>query len=250
MATPYNFAAVTGGNLLARPFGGGRRHRTSREIENLLARAERVTQVTVEQLADIAARNGLELGRPTAGPCKALYRRYLEHCLEDHCLSDEESADLAHLRSILQLEEDDAAGVHDEAARAIYGEAVDRVLEDQKLDPEEKAFLERLREDLQLAETTAADMLKRGTERARYNYIARAEHHDGSILSSGASAMELTGESDTTIEDAVNAALDDACRAVPDISSLVVSDIRADVADGQVKRWHVKFKAGFGAADE
>ena len=247
MATPYKVGEVTGGNPLGRVFGGGRKHRTTCEIENLLARSERVTNVTAEQLADVAARNGLDLGRSMAGARKELYRRYLEHCLDDHCLSVDESADLAHLRSILHVEDAVAAGVHDQATRALYGAAIDRVLDDQKLDPEEKEFLERLRHDLELEEATAAEMLRRGTERARYKYIAKTEHYDGGVLSSQEVAMELSGESATTIEDAVNAGLEDACRAVPDISRVVVSEISADIADGQVKRWQVKFKAGLSA---
>lgn len=246
MATPYESREVTGGNLLARPFGGGRRYRTICEIENLLAQAERVSDVSAENLADIAARNGLDLGRTLERPRREIYRRYLEHCLEDHCLSVEEAADLSHLRGVLQLEDDQAADEHDKTTRAIYGKAIDRVLADQRIDPEEKAFLEKLRFDLQLAESVADEMLKRGTAQARSTYVAKTASYDGALLSSDSTSIELTGESETSIEEAINAGLEEACQAIPDLRSVVVKEVRAEVADGRAKRWHVKLKATLG----
>jgi len=246
MATPYESREITGGSLLVRPFGGGRRHRTVCEMENVLARAERVSDVSAKNLAEVASRNGLDLGRTLVGPRKEIYRRYLEHCLVDHCLSVEEAADLSHLRGILQLEDTHAADEHDKTARAVYGKAIDRVLADQRIDPDEKAFLEKLRMDLQLAESVAGEMLKRGTAQARSTYVAKAASYDGALLSSDSTSIELTGESDTTIEDAINAGLEEARQAVPDLRSVVVKEVRAEVGEGRATRWHVKLRATLG----
>jgi flavin-binding protein dodecin len=212
----------------------------------MLAQAERVRDVSAEKLADIAARNGLELNRSLEGQRRDIYRRYLEHCLEDHCLSVEEAADLTHLRGILRLEGDQVTDEHDRTARAIYGKAIDRVLADQRIDPEEKAFLEKLRMDLRLAESVATEMLERGTAQARSTYVAKTASYDGALLSSDSTSIELTGESQTTIEDAINAGLEEASQAVPDLRSVVVKEVSAEVADGRAVRWRVKLKAKLG----
>lgn len=243
MAEPFQRRAQAGifTNLLARPAGGTVVH----DIEGLLAGARRVCDVPAEDVQRLAAKHGVDLDRRLLGPRLSLYTRFLEHCLVDSALSESEIDDLAHLRKILRLQDDDARRVHEEVALRVYGQAIDRVLEDQRLDGEEEEFLRRLRSDLDLEAAAADRMLDAGRKRARQRYISRAVSHDV-VLRSGETIMEVEGESDTSIEDAVQEALEEAALALPNLRWVSLSQIRAEVIDGRASRWHVRLKVVLG----
>jgi len=86
----------------------GNRRACIREIEDLLAQAASVRDVTPEQVACIATQQGVALQTRLG------------------------TADVEHLRRLLVLSDTDAADVHDQ------------VLADHRLDPEEAEFLRRL----------------------------------------------------------------------------------------------------------
>jgi flavin-binding protein dodecin len=131
----------------------------------------------------------------------------------------------------------------------VYGEAVEQVLQDHRLDPEERAFLERLRGDLGLAPDVAARLYEQGSEAARQRYLQRAVVPDSVIVASHGARLELSGESEKSLEDAVRAALDEALRALPKLSSAEVREIRTDLANGRIARWRVKLRASLDRAD-
>lgn len=57
--------------------------------------------------------------------------------------------------------------------------------------------------------------------------------------------IELTGSSQTTIEDAVSNALAKANETVRNIQWFTVTETRGHVVDGKVAHWQVTIKAGF-----
>jgi flavin-binding protein dodecin len=195
-------------------------------------------------VAEVAARHGVDLGARLRTARKNLYRRFLEHCLLDGALSEDESADLVHLRGLLHLEDEDVARLHDDVAIAVYGEAVGQVLQDHKLDPDERAFLERLRGDLGLAPDVASRLYEQGSEAARQRYLQRTLTHDSMLVAAHGARLELTGSSEKSLEDAVRSALEEATRAVPELRWAEVREIRTDLAHGRIARWHVKLRAG------
>jgi flavin-binding protein dodecin len=241
MADPYKSQTESGDGLLNRFVGKGKRS-AIREIENLLAEAERVSDISAQQLTAVADANGVDIAEQLHTPRRSLYRRYLEYCLVDFALSDEESTDLAHLRAILRIQEEDAARIHDEVSRTVYGDAVDRVLTDYQLDSEEAEFLQRLRTDLDLPEPLADSLLDERSKRARNRYLGRAVS-DNVLFQSEGTVLELKGDSETGLEDAIRAALDEACRAVPKLCWAQVDEIRAELKEGRIARWHVRVNA-------
>ncbi len=245
MAEPFQRRSASDG-ALTRMLGRRSKGSLIREIEELLADAGRVSDVSAEQVAGLAENHGHDLSRRLRTPRKNLYRRLLEHCLVDNALSEEENADLAHLRRILRLEEIDAARVHDEVARTVYGSAIDHVLEDHRLDPDEETFLKRLRDELALPEQLAEQLLKEGEARARERYLFRAVSHEGPfMLAAREAVLHPTGTSESTIEDAVQAAVEEAARAVPQLELrwVELNELRAEVEKGRVSKWHVKLRA-------
>ena len=214
-----------------------------REIEELLARASRVSDVPAERVEELATSRGVDLARRYRTPRLNLYRRFLECCLLDQSVSSAEAADLSHLRAILRIEDEDAARVHEEVAHAVYGRAVDQVLEDQRLDPEEEAFLRRLGKELELSDDAAQRIYSEGEERARQRYLSKAVVRDDFILTSRDVVLALSGSSDESLEAAVRAAVDEASHAVSDLDWVELSNLGADVSEGGITRWHVKLRA-------
>lgn len=248
MAEPFVRRARSGALATVLP---GRRVRSAiAEIEGLLADARRVTEVSVERVREVAGGGGLEGGLRLRTARGHLYRRYLEHCFLDGALSEEEHADLAHLRHILALDDGDVAAIHDEVARALYGQSVDRVLEDHRLDPEEAEFLGRLASELRLDPTIAQKLEAEGAGRARRRFLERRMAHERTVLTPKRRMVELRGSSSATLDDAVRAAVVEAGSAVSDLRWLEITRIRADVEGTRVVRWHTWMKAGFGPDGE
>lgn len=135
----------------------GRRPRENAVIEanNLLARAGSVRAVAPEEIDWICSEYGMDLRRDLAGRAERFYREYLLYCLQDHHLSDDEHADLQHLKRILHLSPESVAALHENVARQVYSRSLTVVLEDGRIDPAERAFLDRLQRALDLPERTA-----------------------------------------------------------------------------------------------
>jgi len=221
----------------------GRRGRALRELEDLLAGADRVRDVSVEQVRAVGERHGVDLATELRTARCALYRRLLEQCLEDQSLSAEESEELAHLKQLLALTDADAGAVHDQVARAVYGSAIDHVLADGRIDPEEAEFLRRLGRDLALAEPEARHLLDEGAGRARQRFLSRTAAHDHVLVAAGQTVLELHGASESSLEHAVGAALEEAARRVPELEDFEVTQIRGALDRGRIARWEVTVRA-------
>jgi flavin-binding protein dodecin len=242
VAEPFERRSAPGGGLL-RALRGRARSGAIREIEDLLARAERVSEVDPEQVAEIARRHGVDLERRLRTARLDLYRRFFEQCLRDQSVSEEERQDLAHLRRLLRLEPADVHRVHEDVACVVYGDAIDRVLEDQRLDPEEEDFLRKLRDELALPDSVAERLMQEGSARARRRFLDRAVQRDDFLLTSKDVTLELSGDSEQSLEAAVAGAVEEACLAVDDLGWVEVTRIGVEVAEGRVARWHVKLRA-------
>lgn len=216
----------------------------SQAIETLLARAESVRDVAAEAARDIARSHDLEWPRTLRTPCTRLYRRFFEFCLVDLELSDEERGELAHLRALLAVDPEDAQRIHEDVVFEVYGRALDEVLADNRLDPDEQLFLAKLRSELDLSADAAERLLQQRTEMARQRYLSRTVARSNPLLASSRTELELTGHSASSVEAAIRGAVDEAGRAVPDLSWAKLDELRANVRDGQIDGWTVKLRAG------
>jgi len=244
MAEPFrDRAAEKRGRRLS--VGPGRRKKAFlEELETLLATAESLIKVDVAVVSQLAQAHGIDVSADLTTARRALYRRFLEYCFNDYALSAEEAGALAHLQAILALSEADVSIAKEEAVRSVYGRALDAVLEDYQLDPDEEAFLLRLRREIGLSGDSAQALLAQKKEQARQRFIHGAKIYEGSVLmASQGTEVELHGESATTLEDAVCAALARATSALPEIRSAVVRDLRVEVAEGAISKWRVTLRA-------
>lgn len=242
MAEPFTERAGATGGFLSRIPGGHKRAFLA-ELETRLAQASRVSDVSRESALELARRHGVDLATSMRGPRRSLYRRFLERCLADQALSPEESADLAHLRELLALADEDARAIHDDVARAFYGHALDEVLADYRLDPDEERFLEHLREQLGLDAEAAARLQEQGAERARLRFLSRAMAPTSALVQSRDTTLELSGRSALDLSDAVRQALSEAVLAAPDLRAARITEISVEQSGGDIEAWRVKLEA-------
>lgn len=242
MTGPFDTDPQTRGGLGSRLLGRRARGAAAREIEALLAGSPELSAVSAEHVAAVAAEHGMEMPRLQSS-CRDLYRRYLEFCLIDRALSDDEVEDLAHLRSILSLSTDAASEVHEEVACAVYGAAVDEVLSDHRLDPEEEEFLKRIRSDLNIDPETARQAMDMGRRKARQRYLSSVVSSDDILVASQEIKLEIEGSSEESIEAAVTDALQEATTVLPGLKRIEIAALEADVSNGGVGTWHVKLRA-------
>jgi flavin-binding protein dodecin len=243
MAEPFQTEPVVDVGMVSRWLGSGARAAAARDLEVLLAAAERIADVSPEEVHAAAALHGVDLVRHMRAASRSLYRRYLEHCFVDRKLRDHEAAELAHLRAILRLDEADCAKTHHEVARALFGAAVNEALGDLRLEPEEEAFLDRLRRDLRLEKDAADRELQEGTRKARARFLASASAGEGALVAAREATVELTGSSPESIEAAVRVALEQAGDVLPEIERVDLVRTGAQVVAGKATAWEVTLRA-------
>jgi flavin-binding protein dodecin len=246
VARPFDLEAAAETRRLVGLLG---RKRTAaiREVEGLFAACECVRDVRADQVEEATLRHGVDLKGKHRGACRDLYRRFLQQCLDDQRIEEEERADLAHLKTVLQLSSEDVATVHDQVARAVYGRALEHVLEDHHVDPDEADFLRELREELELAEPVAERLYEKEERRARDRYFSKTVSTESGLLASREAQLELRGTSKESLEQAVNGALEEASRAVPGLGYAEIRRVGVKVEGGRVAEWQVDLKARLAA---
>jgi flavin-binding protein dodecin len=213
-------------------------------IEDMLAEASCVRDVTPVMISQLCEQRRIDLANRLVRGRRQLYRRYLHHCFEDKVLSEDERADLAHLRALLHLAPADLRAIHDDVAVEVYGEAVNEVLEDFRLDDDEAEFLRGLREQLGLTNEKADRILQEGSSAARNRALSQAESRDRQFIEHRAPAGEFTGRSVGSLESAIADALTKAALAIPSLHWFEVSHIAGYVGEGKTESWHVTVSAG------
>jgi flavin-binding protein dodecin len=239
VARPFDTETTTGSGVRL----GRKRSAALRDLEGLLADCQGVRDVTASAVEEATARHGVSLDRRCRGVCRELYRRFLKQCLDDQRLTEEERADLAHLKSILSLDAEDVAAVHDQVSKTVYGRAVEEVLEDHRVDPEETEFLHQLRKELELPDGVASGLYEKEERRARHRYFSKTVSTEAALFASHEAVLELTGRSSESVEGAVNDALAEACLAIPEVAHAEISRVRVRVENGRAAEWEVDLKA-------
>jgi flavin-binding protein dodecin len=248
MAGPFQRAQESQGR--SSQLLGRRSSMTLEAIEDLLAEAACVRDVTSAAVSDLCTARKIDLRNRLHRGRRQLYHRYLKHCFEDRVLSPEEIDELSHLRDLLHLDAADLSAVQDAVAVEVYGEAVEEVLADFRLDDDEAAFLRDLTESLHLSEDTAKRIYGEGAGRARDRVLRDAGTRDRQFLEHRVPAGEFTGRSDASLERAIDDALTKASLAIPSLHWFEVTHIAGYVEDGRANGWHATLKAGIRSDEE
>jgi Chloroplast envelope transporter len=87
------------------------------------------------------------------------YHLYLQECLEDKKLTDQEIAELARLKLLLGLSDRMIKEIHSAVVTRLYGKEVSSSLNDGTIDNDEQAFLDKLSENLLLSKERTDEIL-------------------------------------------------------------------------------------------
>jgi len=249
VAEPFEARSTGGDGLLSRVAGRVTRASAARELETMLAEAECVRDVTLERIRELGERHGIDLELQLRSLRRNLYQRFLEHCLLDYTFSEAEIEDVEHLRKLLCLEDRDVAHIQDQVSRQIYGAAVQEVLEDHRLDEDEVAFLHGLRDNLDLPEVHANRILEEERRRSRQRLLSHAADRSSFLAPDGV-VLELEGSSPRGVEGAIEAAVDQASQALPQLAWAELGELKVRIESGRIVEWTVKLRAGIRAGGD
>ena len=121
------------------------------EVNNLLA-TRPVRSIEKTDITAIEQRYTLHLHTEFPLNLEEFYAVYLNYCLDDKKLSDEEVRDLQHLKSILGLDEKSIGNLHTRIGGKVYQQALIEAISGGRLTPEAADSLAELAASLQLPE--------------------------------------------------------------------------------------------------
>lgn len=124
------------------------------EINNLLAQKP-VKSITSDEIAKISKKYGLNIYHVFKKNIFEFYAVYLNDCLKNKNLSDDDNDELKHLKTLLRLSDDDTRIIHDKLAGTIYENSVEDAIEGGRLDDAKIGSLEKLQKQLRLSENIA-----------------------------------------------------------------------------------------------
>lgn len=155
MAAPFASAPLRGQTLIQRVLRRPNQADAGRAVENLLAQATSLLDVTAVAIDEAIAEHAPKNRRRLITDLEALYERFIEHALVDKILDDDEFRASDHVKTLFGLNDHQVDRIHQQVAQAVYRESVEDALVDGRLSDEERVFLERLQSDLRLSEDLA-----------------------------------------------------------------------------------------------
>jgi len=159
--------------FLKRLLGLDSNKRALKEIAALLSRSD-LTALAHEDIDRIKTKHCVEDEPDFFAGLRFLYRDYLRLYLRDHFLSTTNARNLIHLKSLLSIDDDDAANLHDEVAGAYYKKVVDKTIEDGRMDEDKRNYLNKIRNGLRLSTETANRIFQESAHELLYNRTRKA----------------------------------------------------------------------------
>ncbi|PIO48174.1 MAG: hypothetical protein CMR00_06115 [[Chlorobium] sp. 445] len=143
------------------------------ELNNLLA-SKPILEISFEELSQSLAKyKKLNRVEEFRSEIMQLYKRYLEHCLQDKAFSEKDIEELQHLKKLLNLSDREIEILHENVVSEIYRESLKQALTDNRLDEQEHAFLEKLQQDLLLPKRIAERIYAELSHDILANFISR-----------------------------------------------------------------------------
>ncbi|WP_162903072.1 hypothetical protein [Taibaiella koreensis] len=150
----YRVHALQTSSLLQRCFGQVIADNAVIEINNLLA-TKTIRQISTQEIRSIEHRYKLRLNLVYPRNLEEFYAVYLNHCLADRHLDNEELDTLRHLQHILGLNDKQVEQLHIWLGETLYRQSFKDAVADGRLTREEEQFLARLEGTLRLPKALA-----------------------------------------------------------------------------------------------
>ncbi|MGJ7032815.1 hypothetical protein [Niabella hirudinis] len=124
------------------------------ELNNLLA-TQSIYTISSGDLEQLNQKYKLNLKREYRLNLEEFYAVYLNHCLSDRRLDDEELHDLNHLKLLFELDDKTVDKLHVKLGEKMYKQSFSEAVADGNLSDEEKTFLSALENTLKLPKELA-----------------------------------------------------------------------------------------------
>ena len=119
------------------------------ELNNLLA-SKPILNISAKEIEVIETNYKLSLPKEFKLNLEEFYAVYLNHCLADKVLNDDELKELNHLKHILNLDDKAIDKIHSKIGEIIYKKSFQEAVADGRLTKSEEAFLAKLETTLKL----------------------------------------------------------------------------------------------------
>lgn len=136
------------------------------ELNNLLA-TRPIKDISKNSITEIEGKYKISLIREFKLNLEEFYTVYLNHCLADRILNEQELEDLSHLKNVLGLDEKTINDLHARLGKNIYKESFQEAIADGRLSKDEQQFLDKLENTLKLPKELANKI----SAESRKNYI-------------------------------------------------------------------------------
>lgn len=207
---PFATKALESAGVLNKLFRTQPKKNAFLELNNALAQAGSIRDVTLETVQDVNSRYSVDLHKRFRDDLQDLYRKFLCFCLQDRQFTQEEIDDLWHLKALFGITDQDHEKLYQETAVGTYKRKLHEILSDSTVTDQEKDALQRLSAYLNIPEDTrkttfesitaeflqkkadmaAADQQLSPQEEAELEALARSL--GGTIRYDGRSFMELS----------------------------------------------------------
>ncbi|MCF7927500.1 MAG: TerB family tellurite resistance protein [Spirochaetales bacterium] len=177
-----------GANFLQRLLGRLSKRNAIKELRNRIAE-KGIESIDHEYVGELESRYGVSFDRDLSEERKAVYRDFLDACLTDKWLDNNEISELRRLRDLLGLTDRQEREVREAAVTEVYRETLKEALADNEINEDERRTLQLMQENLAISEEQAARIYRQtATERLQ------------SILDKAISDKELSPEEDKEME--------------------------------------------------
>lgn len=111
------------------------------DVNNMLAKASRVLDFTESQLSSLCLKHGMDIRKSCRQGLLEIYSLFLHHCLTDHDISDVQDLELAHLRGLFLISDEDHNSLSKPIAKTLFTEALHDRAKDGSMSEQDHAYL-------------------------------------------------------------------------------------------------------------
>lgn len=140
------------------------------ELNNLLA-SKQIKQISQSEILEIETRYGISLEQEFKLNLEEFYATFLNYCLADKSLSNEELEDLKHLKLLLGLDDITISNLHSKIGAIVYKKSFEDAVADGRLTKSEEDFLNKLETELKLPKQLAEKISSETRTTFIQNYV-------------------------------------------------------------------------------
>lgn len=142
------------------------------ELNNLLA-TKLLLNISKKDIEDIETKYQLNIHKEFKLNLEEFYAVYLNYCLADKELNDDELKELNHIKHIFNLDDKTIDKLHSKIGEIIYKKSFQEAIADGRLTQSEEAFLEKLETTLHLPKKLADNISSETRIAFIENYVAQ-----------------------------------------------------------------------------